>query len=288
MEIQNAGTKKMTRPDDAILDHIWRSLWLEHTIQAIDIHDISVAVDNGQVCISGHVSKEYNNQRIEEIIWAVPGVVAVHNHVVIDHDLSNHVALALGYDERTRPFVLSVSCYHGWVEVGGTVPTRELQHTAEATAASVTDVRGVILLPNIKGENTFQVRDPVQPGIGAQVFGEDGTEGTVYQVVINPQNRLVTHAIVRVNRTTDGYQESYDYLLPVEAMRVVNPNSINLIHRAPESVSYPIFTPAYYPFPPLIWQPPYPYKVGSVRWLRNQKLNTERCNSADTEKAAML
>ena len=117
---------------------------------------------------------------------------------------------------------LPVYSFHGWVELGGSVPNREIQRDAEETAASVPSVRGVILLPDMAGEQKASARNAVQPRIGVRVFGEDETEGTVYQVVISPQNRLVTHAIVRVNRIIDGWQESCDYLIPVEAMDVVD------------------------------------------------------------------
>jgi hypothetical protein len=51
------------------------------------------------------------------------------------------------------------------VEAGGIVSNRELQHTVEATAASIADGRGLILLPSIKGENTFLERDAFPPCI---------------------------------------------------------------------------------------------------------------------------
>jgi osmotically-inducible protein OsmY len=266
----------MNRPDDTILDHIWRSLWNEETINAIDIQNISVVVENGQACLSGHVSQDTINQRIEEIIRSIPGVMAVHNHLVADNDLSNQVAQVLGENESTRPFSLPVSCKHGWVELGGLVQNCEIQRAAEETAASVAAVRGVIRLPNIKGENPSPVRDAVQPRISVRVYGDDENEETVYQMVVNPQNRLVTHAIVRVNQFANGGQKSCDYLLPVEAMRLVGACGIFLIHRAPASNQFPVLISANYPFAPLTWLPPYPYAVGSVRWPRLEKVKAEQ------------
>jgi osmotically-inducible protein OsmY len=273
----------MNRPDDILLDHIWRSLWNEETIHAIDIQDISVVVENGQACLSGHVSQNTINQRIEEIIRSIPGVISIHNHLVADNDLSNQVVRVLGENESTRPFTLPVSCKHGWVELGGIVPNREIQHTAEETAASVAAVRGVILLPTIKGENPSLVRDAVQPRISVRVYGDDENEETVYQVVVNPQNRLVTHAIVRVNQFVYGGQKVCDYLLPVEAMRLVGACGIFLIHRAPVSDQFPILISANYPFAPLTWLPPYPYAVGSVRWPSLENVKQERIHEISLE-----
>ncbi len=267
----NAGTKYMGHLDEAILEDIWRALWNEETIRNMDINDISVDVENGQVCLSGHVSMDKNNQRIQEIAWSFPGVIAVHHHLVTDQDLPIQVAQALGDDERTRPFTLPVYSYHGWVGMGGLVPDRDIQRAAEETAASVPAVRGVILLPDIEGEKSAAVRNAVQPQIGLQVYGKDAVEGTVYQVVINPRNRLVTHAIARVRQTSDGWQASCDYLVPVEALDVADAGGIFLSHSAPAINQFPVFNRADYPFAPLTWQPPFPYAVGSVRWHRQEQ-----------------
>ncbi|HWQ03810.1 MAG TPA: BON domain-containing protein [Longilinea sp.] len=255
-----------------ILDHIWRSLQSEPTISAIDVKDISVGVDNGQVCLSGHVSQDCDIQQIDEITRSIPGVIAVHNHLVTDYDLNSQVTQALGENECTRLFRLPISCHQGWVEVGGFVPTREIQCAAEATAASVPTVRGVIQLPNIVGEENSLAQDAVQPRIGVRMFGKNETQGLVYQVVINPQNRLVTHAIVRVNHNAITWQEVHDYVVPVEVMDVVDLGGIFLNSIAPAIHQFADFTAADYPFAPLTWQPPHPYAVGSVRWPRLERL----------------
>lgn len=270
MVTRKAATIQMQHPDEKILGHIWQSLWKAETIRSIDIHDISVDVENGQVCLSGHVSRESNQQQIEEITRSVPGVISVHDHIVADHDLSIQIAQALGNDERIRPFTLPVHSYHGWVEIGGQVPNQAIQCAAEEIAANVPAVRGVILLPNIEGDHTFSVRDALQPRIDVQVYGKEETVGTVRQVVITPQNRLVTHAIVRISQLINGWQSSCDYLVPVKSMWVVNDGGILMSHSAPEIHQFPVFNPVDYPFAPLTWQPPYPYAVGSVRWPRQE------------------
>lgn len=266
----------MRPPDKAIEDEIWRLLWKEEAIRFNDIHDISVEVENRQVCLSGHVSKDHNYQRIEEICRSSPGVIAVHNHLVTDHDLSIHVTQALHDDKTTRVLTLPVYSCHGWVELGGSVPSREVQIAVEETAASVATVRGVILLPDIAGEQTALAWDAVQPRIGVRVFGKEETEGIVYQVIITPQNRLVTHAIVRVNRIANGWQESSDCLIPIEAMDVVDVGGIYMNYLTPAIYHFPVFSPANYPLAPFTWQPPYPYAVGSVRWPRLEKVKVEQ------------
>jgi len=271
MVTRKAATKQMERSDDSILGDIWQALWKEEIIQSIDIHDFSVDVENGEACLSGHVSGDSNQQQIEEIARSVPGVIAVHNHIVADHDLIIQVAQALGKDERTGPFRLPVRCYHGWVEITGVVPSHTLQCAAEEIAASVPAVRGVIRLPDVKGEPASITHDAVQPPIGARVYGMDETEGIVFQVVIQPQNRLVTHAIVRASYIVDGWRRLCDYLVPVEAMQVANEGNILLNRSAPAIHQFPAFNPVDYPFAPLTWQPPYPYTAGNVRWPRQEQ-----------------
>jgi hypothetical protein len=104
--------------------------------------------------------------------------------------------------------------------------------------------------------------------MGVRGYGADETKGTVSQVVINPHNRLVTHAIVRVlyKPTSDGRQACHDFLVPVESMQVVDAGGIFLSRETNGISQFSVFDPENYPFAPLAWQPPYPYAVGSVRW----------------------
>ncbi|HVP20840.1 MAG TPA: BON domain-containing protein [Anaerolineaceae bacterium] len=272
MAVRKAEKEQRKRPDDLILDDIWRAVLNEETIRAIDINDISIDVEYGQVFLNGHVLNDNSDQRIEALARSVPGVMNVHNHLVTDHDLRIQVAQALGEDERTRHFMLPVNCCHGWVELGGMVPNRQLQLAAEEVAGSVSTVRGVIMLPRIAGAEDSSDHRAVQPCIGARVYGANETEGNVTRVIINPHNRLVTHAVVRVSQTIDGRLEVCDYLVPVEAMQVVDMDGILLNPITPAIESFPRFIPAEYPFAPLTWQPPYPYRVGNVLWPRHELL----------------
>lgn len=276
MEMQKTNNKQIRRTDESIQDEIRRSLWNEETIRTIDILDISVKVDQGQVCLFGHVSKGDNYQIIEEFIRSIPGVVAVHNHLVSDHDLTIQVTNALANYETTLLFSIHINSNNGWIELRGSVPNREIQGAAEAIAASVSAVRGVILVPEIPGEPIPTVRNAVQPRIGVSVFGMAETQGIVYQVVITPKNRLVTHAIVRVNRWSNGWKEWCDYLIPVETMDMVDIGGIFLNSSTPAIHLFPGFTPSDYPFAPLTWQPPYPYTVGNVRWPQLEKVKAEQ------------
>jgi hypothetical protein len=85
--------------------------------------------------------------------------------------------------------------------------------------------------------------------------------------VIQPRNRLVTHAVVSTVDFCDGKFVLHEYLVPVEAMEVVNKESIVLKRSGPPLSAFPGFEPADYPLAPSDWHPPYPYAAEDVRWI---------------------
>jgi len=258
----------MSRPDADILEEIWKAFQMEDAIRSIDLQDISVTVEDRHVFLNGHVADEFNDQRMQEIARSAAGVIAVHNHLVTDPGLSRRVDQSLAKDERLQPLSLPVLSSHGWIFLGGEVPTQELQHAAETSAAQVPTVRGVVKLPRVMGEAEVAPSLVLQPPIGARVCGENGHQGVVNQVIIRPQNRLVFHAVVRIFRTEAGRQKVGDVVVPVETMDVVNEEEIIMKRDAPALNAFPVFLAGDYPIAPLTWEPPYPYKVGRVRWSR--------------------
>ncbi|MGA7604471.1 MAG: BON domain-containing protein [Anaerolineales bacterium] len=260
----------IVRPDNSILFEIWDKLWKCDVIRSVDINSFSVSVVNGVVLLTGHLSRASNRGLIEDIAHAVPDVIAVNNKLVTDDELSLQVAEALGNDERIRGFVLPVGCSHGWIHLGGEVPTRELQLGAEEVAGQVQSVRGVVSLPKVAGESRHIVQSPLQPLIQSRIYDHNMQEGVVTHVVIQPLNRLVTHAVVSTDDFRDGKYMFNEYLVPVEEMEVVNRESIFLKRNGPPLNTFPAFELSDCPLAPLDWQPPYPYSVGTVRWPREQ------------------
>ena len=153
MVILKSKPNLIVRPDNSILIEIWDQLWKYDVIRSIDINSFSVSVVNGVVLLTGHLSRASNRRLIEYIAHSVPDVTAVNNKLVVDDELTMQVALALGRDERTRPFVLPVGCSHGWVHLSGEVPAREIQLVAEEVAGQVASVRGIVSLPKVAGES---------------------------------------------------------------------------------------------------------------------------------------
>ncbi len=250
------------RLDNSILAEIWEAIWKHEEIRCLDIDSFSVSVKKGVVRLCGHINRENNFQLIEKIVRSVPGVVAVENSLVVDRELTLRVANALAKDERTRSYVLAVGCTHGWVSLGGEVPIRELQSVAEEVAAQDPSVRGIVSLPVVAGKDAVSIRHAVQPRIDTPLYGEDGQVRTISQVVIQPRNRLVTHVVVS-DTTMDKY------LVPVDALEVVNKESAFLARSIPSHYTFPIFDPSNYSPAPSEWQPPYPYKAIEVLWPTN-------------------
>jgi hypothetical protein len=156
------------------------------------------------------------------------------------------------------------------MHIGGEVPTCELQHVVEEIVGGVSGVRGVIILPRIAGDSPTITHCPVQPRIGAVVYGKDGEIGIVTQVVIQPEDLLVTHIVVRSKELTDGKLIARERVIPLENSDLVKNESIILQQRGPSLKAFPALDPDEFPLAPFTWQAPYPYTAGEVRWLLRQ------------------
>ena len=263
------------RTNDGILADIWGALWKEASIRPLDLNSLSINVKDGEVYLTGHLAKENNLLLIERIAQSVMGVMAVHNYLVTDRELVLQVAQALVKDECTRPFILPVSAYHGWIHLGGVVPTRELQQVAEKVAAEVSNVRGVLALPWVAGESTNMPRHAVQPRIGSDVYGENGEVGVVTRVVVKPDNRLVTHVVVGSNEIRDVNLVARENVVPVKDIDRVNDESVSLVRNGLSLNAYPDFDADEYPLASFTWKAPYPYTAGEALWSLREVLEAE-------------
>lgn len=260
------------RTNDGILADIWNALWREDTIRSLDLGSLSIEVKDGEVYLYGYLAQENNLPLIESNVRSVAGVMAVHSHLVLDRDLIIRVAQAFARNERTRPYILPVDAFHGWIHIGGEVPTCELQQVVEKIAAGVSGVRGVTILPRIAGENPTIPPRPAQPRIGAVVYGKDGEVGIITQVVIQPDNRLVTHIVVRSKELTDGNLVARETVIPLDAGDLVKNESIILQRNGSSLKAFLAFDPDEFPLAPFTWQAPYPYTAGEVRWSLPENL----------------
>jgi len=259
--------------DDSIQSEIWKKVCQYGEIRALGMDSFSISVQKGFVLLTGHVSKKYHRDLMEEIARSTSGVNTVRNMLVVDSDLTIQVAERLSKDARTHSFIFPAGCSNGWVRLGGVVPRRELQIAAEEIAAQVPSVRGVLIRPGVIGETPEPERRAIQPQIHAKTYDYNRQAGVVTQVVIQPRNRLVTHAVVKTSDFRDGKLMFHEYLVSVQAMDVVNKESIFLKRNGPSLNAFPIFDPSNYPLAQSDWQPPYPYAAGDVRCPREEAEN---------------
>lgn len=253
-----------TNPDDLLAAEIEARWWRHHDLRSLEAGHLRVEVHQGIARIYGHVAKALNRARAEAIALAVPGIAGVHNELVVDGELQARVALALAEDERTRSCIIPVRCFHGWVYLGGSVPDGETQAAAETIAAGLPQVRGVLALPQVAGQEARPVRRAFQPEIGSTVYGGKRS-GRVVEVVVDPASRLVTHVAIAEGSSMDGRHGESTFLLPADLIELAREGSLWL-KAGTDLRDFPVFDPAKYPRAPASWQPPFPYRAGTVRW----------------------
>jgi osmotically-inducible protein OsmY len=184
------------RPDREIADEVERVLWDDDVLHEIACHQTDVVVNAGTVILRGHVRTSTIKERVERAIRSVPSVLGVNNHLVADDALVNAVAQALGHDSRLRGQSVRVQAYQGFITLTGDVRDAGILIAAEAAAASVSQVRGVINHLRAQGVSVnADAQRVVQPRVGQEIFATDGPIGHVEHVVVCPRNRRVTAVV---------------------------------------------------------------------------------------------
>jgi hypothetical protein len=89
-------------------------------------------------------------------------------------------------------------------------------------------------------------------------------------VVIQPEDRLVTHIVVRSKELIDGKLVTRETVIPLEARDLVKNESIILQRNGSSLNTYPALDAEEYPLAGSAWQAPYPYTAGEVRWSLRQ------------------
>ncbi len=104
---------------------------------------IRVTVQDGVVTLEGATRAPATSRRLERAVAAVPGVVAVENHLHDDETLTHRVAAALAQDPAIRRAHLRVASRLGEVSLAGTLPSAAESETATELAAAVAGVARV-------------------------------------------------------------------------------------------------------------------------------------------------
>jgi osmotically-inducible protein OsmY len=86
MIISEDNSEQLSRTDDDILVDIWDALWKKDAIHFKNMGSVSTKVKHGEVSLYGHLSQGNNLPLIESITQSIPGVVEVHNYLVLDRE----------------------------------------------------------------------------------------------------------------------------------------------------------------------------------------------------------
>jgi osmotically-inducible protein OsmY len=259
-----SGQNNLTDLD--IARHVEDALWREDRYRVGSRNSISYKVSQGQVTLTGHVSSPMLRTQIAGWVQGALGVHSVSNELVADADLKVEVAQALGRDHLTRPFMIRVGSSDGWIQLAGEVPTAEVQAMAEAAAAAVPHVRGVLTLPRVTGERLPRARRPHQPLPGQPVYASNGRAGSVAHVIVDPLNRLVSHIVVNTDLELGGRTIRRHILIPAKALTHVSAGGVFVADTLETVVARPDFRADEFEAPGWHWLPPFPYNWGDVLW----------------------
>jgi osmotically-inducible protein OsmY/uncharacterized protein YkvS len=265
------GLSKIQKTDAAIKDSIERALWKDDVLRAIEYSEIAVHVKNGVVHLNGHIVSTTSQNRVDNAIRAIPGILGFQNHLVLDDRLTHEVATSLGNLEHTYGCKFYTGASHGVISLNGIVSAENVKSLAEQCAAANPNVRGVINNIHISGDGMEVQEQPfLQPTIGETIYFLDGISGIVKQVIVNPNNRRVVAMTVR-GQFTDQRQELKSLVsaeagppervivLAMDLVRYLTKVSGFLYINSNERERYTDFDPASFHTPDVDWTPPYPY-----------------------------
>ena len=259
------------KADAAVKDAVYHALWKDSVLRAIEYYEIDVRVKNGVVHLSGHIVSTISQIRIMDAIRTVPGVMSIRNKLILDDKLTLEVASSLSQIEHTYDCKFFTGTSHGVVSLNGTVRDEEVKLLTEKCAANNPDVRGVINNIRVAGvEQEMQNQPFLQPAIGATIYFLDGISGVVNQVIINPDNRLVTQLTIQGQLSshkqnskaqTDNPTSILEMtvVIPMNLIRYLTASSGFLTIKSTETTQYQDFNRLYFASPLLDWIPPYPY-----------------------------
>ena len=268
---RNRIIKKM---DTAITERVEEALWKDEVLR-MDCKEMNIYVEDQILYLSGYMVSTRNQQRVENAIGNIPGILGIKSSLFSDDNLTREVAGALGRIEHVYKFKFFTGVRHGVVALIGEVSDINVRSLAEKCAASIPGVRGVINHIRTPGldTNTEDLRF-LQPTIGEQIYFRNGPSGIVTQVIINPNNRRVVAMIVqgRFSKSRPSFRSRMDgeassskkVVIPVREIRYLTKRSGFLNIRSIETARYGGFDPRGFISPKKDWDPPFPYYLEDV------------------------
>lgn len=255
------------KTDAAIKDSVRHALWKDDVLRAIEYSEIDVHVKNGVVYLNGHIMSTTSQNRIKNAIRAIPGILAIQNHLVLDDKLTLDASASLGNLEHTYGCKFFTGASHGVVSLNGIVSDAKVKLLAEKCVASIPNVRAVINNVRVSGAELQLPDQPfLQPCIGETIYFLDGLSGVVKQVILNPDNRRVVAMTVwgqfvdyRLGRRSEPQAPERLVVLSMDLVRYMTRESGFLSINSYERKRYKDFDLAAFGSPNVDWAPPYPY-----------------------------
>lgn len=134
-------------------------LKLRHDVQAeldwdarLDSRQIGVAVKDGVVALSGHVSSYAERRAAEEAAQSVTGVQAIANDIVVelpsafcrsDAEMAETAVRSLQMNVAVPREGIKIVVRDGWISLDGEVPLWYQKKAAESALASLPGVKGI-------------------------------------------------------------------------------------------------------------------------------------------------
>lgn len=266
------------RPDREIQRELQTLLWRDRAIRAIaGGKTIRTDVRDGVVTIRGYTPYAIQRRWAEGLVRQVPGVLGIHNALVVDGDLEVAVAQAISREPRLADLRISVRSDLGRVSLDGDVPSATLRARAEEVAYSVPDVRALVNRLTVNGRPMLPARVPPEVRVGWAIYdlNLDHRLGDVERVVVSPRLRRVTALVARLANEETGRGATSDWLvsqpkqrrrvlIPIESVRRANARGVFLALTAEEVATLEDFDPAAYQAPPATWEAPFPYRASDV------------------------
>ncbi len=259
------------KTDATIKESIDQAFWKDNVLRAIEYYEIDVHVRNGIAYLSGHIASTTSQNRINDALRAIPGLLGIQNDLVLDDRLTNEVATGLAKLEHTYNCKFFTGASHGVVSLNGFVRDEYVKLLAEKCAASNPNVRAVINNVRVSGsEVDLPAQTFLQPTIGQIVYFLDGISGVVRHVIINPDNRRVVAMILwgkfvdqRQGINSPNYGEAAHperlVFVSVDVVRYMTDVSGFLLINSNQNTRYWDFDPARFSEPQNDWKAPYPY-----------------------------
>lgn len=267
---QMQSLNPIEKKDAGLKTDIANALWRDSVLRALDYYEIEVFVKNRVVTLNGHIASLSSQNRVENALRTVPGIVEIENNLISDDKLNLDVATALGSLEHTYGCKFFTGASHGVISITGIVRNKNVRFLAEKYASDTPNTRGVINNIQVAGDKPeVQTLPFLQPAIGENIFFLDWVSGVVKQVVMNPNNRRVIAMIVggKFPSQSDGLNGMVDKPMPLERLIVIPMNTVRYLTKTSgflyinsnERTKYIDLTLVHFVAPPQGWVPPYPY-----------------------------